>query len=108
MKIARRSLFLALVAVCLFLLLASAASPRRTVPSRRPASNQEQILKFQSLVQVHPDASLTVTETIKVKSRGWRIKRGIVRNFPTIYRDKAGRTVQVGFEVLEVLKALPA
>jgi uncharacterized membrane protein YgcG len=55
-------------------------------------------------VQVHPDATLTVTETIKVESAGVQIKRGIVRDFPTIYRHKSGETVNVGFEVLEVLR----
>ncbi|MHB8067920.1 MAG: DUF2207 domain-containing protein [Desulfobaccales bacterium] len=105
MKTPSRALFLALAAVCLFPLLAAGAPPR---PNQRPwsppAYTQEKILRFQSLVQVHPDATLTVTETIKVQSAGVQIKRGIVRDFPTIYRDKAGNTVKVGFEVLEVLR----
>ncbi|MBI4795355.1 MAG: hypothetical protein HY790_05880 [Deltaproteobacteria bacterium] len=97
MKTLRRVFFLALAAVCLFPLLASAAPPRKPAPYRRPTYNLEQILRFQSLVQVHPDATLTVTETIKVESAGVQIKRGIVRDFPTIYRDKSGKTVKVGF-----------
>lgn len=104
MKILRRAVFLALAAVCLWPLLASGAYPRKAAPYRRPAYGQERILRFQSLIRVHPDASLTVTENIKVQTAGRRIKRGIVRDFPTTYRDKKGRTVKVGFEVLEVLK----
>ncbi|MEW6388149.1 MAG: DUF2207 domain-containing protein [Thermodesulfobacteriota bacterium] len=62
----------------------------------------EEILYFQSRVQVHPDASLTVTETIKVRAARRQIKRGIIREFPTTYRDRSGRTVRVGFQVEEV------
>ncbi|MFZ5451015.1 MAG: DUF2207 domain-containing protein [Thermodesulfobacteriota bacterium] len=104
MKIFRRALLLALAAVCLWPWIASGANPRNPAPYRRPTSGQERILRFQSLIEVHPDASLTVTENLKVQTMGWRIKRGIVRDFPTTYRDKEGRTVKVGFEVLEVLK----
>ncbi len=105
MKTLGRILFLALVAVCLVPWLTSEASARRYQSRWNPSAySQEKILSFQSLVQVHPDATLTVTETIKVQSAGVVIRRGIVRDFPTIYRDKAGNTVNVGFEVLEVLR----
>lgn len=104
MKIFRRAFFLVLAAVCLFPLLAFAAPPRSPAPYRRPNYNLEQILRFQALVEVHPDATLTVTENIKVQTAGRQIKRGIVRDFPTSYRDKQGKSVKVGFEVLEVLR----
>jgi hypothetical protein len=68
----------------------------------RPASADERILGFTSDVVVHRDASLTVTETIKVRAERQSIKRGIIREFPTTYRDRFGGTVRVGFEVLEV------
>ncbi len=45
---------------------------------------------------------MTVTETITVVSAGRKIKRGIYRDFPTTYRDDRGRTVIVGFEVVEI------
>ncbi len=66
------------------------------------AEAAERILKFRSYLTVHPDATMTVTETITVKSTGVEIKRGIVRDFPTTYRNRHGFTVRVGFEVLEV------
>lgn len=62
----------------------------------------ERILHFRSQIVVHPDASLTVTEIITVNSTGREIKRGIVRDFPTTYRDRFGNTIRVGFEVKEV------
>ena len=105
MKNLGRILFLALVTVCLVPWLASGAPPRpRQAPWNPSAYSQEKILRFQSLVQVHPDANLTVTEKIKVQSARMQIKRGIVRDFPTIYHDQAGKTRKVGFEVLEVLR----
>jgi uncharacterized membrane protein YgcG len=62
----------------------------------------ERILSFTSHIRVQPDASLTVTETIAVRASGDQIKRGIVRDFPTVYRGRFGHQVTVGFRVLEV------
>lgn len=62
----------------------------------------ERILSFASHIQVQPDASLWVTESIVVRATGDQIKRGIVRDFPTIYTDRYGHKVKVGFRVLEV------
>jgi hypothetical protein len=70
-----------------------------------PAGAQsERILNFKSVVVVHPDASMTVTEDITVKATGREIKEGIVRDFPTTFRDRQGKTVTVGFEVQAVLR----
>jgi uncharacterized membrane protein YgcG len=66
------------------------------------AAPGERILSFASHIQVQPDASLTVTETIVVRATGQQIKRGIVRDFPTVYTDRFGHQVKVGFQVLEV------
>ncbi len=105
MKTLGRALFLALAVVCLVPWPASGAPPKQAPVSRpQPWRHPEKILRFHSLVQVHGDATLTVTETIKVQSAGMQIKRGIVRDFPTVYQDKAGKTVKVGFQVLEVLR----
>ncbi len=64
----------------------------------------ERIRDFKSFIVVHPDSSMTVTETITVNSTGQEIKRGIVREFPTTYKDRFGNTIKVGFEVKEVLR----
>lgn len=70
-----------------------------------PASAQsERILDFQSVIAVHTDASMSVTEHITVQATGREIKRGIIRDFPTTYRDRLGNTVTVGFAVTEVLR----
>jgi uncharacterized membrane protein YgcG len=90
-----RAILPVLLAVAVMALLAGAA----------PALAQsERILNFRSVIVVHPDASMTVTEDITVKATGREIRRGIVRDFPTTYRDRLGNTVTVGFEVQEVLR----
>lgn len=68
------------------------------------AAAQERIIAFDSRVVIAADGQLTVTETITVEAEGKRIKRGIYRDFPTIYRGRDGRTHIVGFEVLEALR----
>ncbi len=64
----------------------------------------ETILSFASRITVAPDAGMRVTETIKVASAGDQIKRGIYRDFPTTYQDRAGNKYVVGFSVLAVAR----
>ncbi|MEK6243140.1 MAG: DUF2207 domain-containing protein [Pseudomonadota bacterium] len=63
---------------------------------------EEKILSFHSRIQIAADGWLTVTETIVVQAEGRQIQRGILRDFPTDYRDRLGRSVTVPFEVLGV------
>ncbi|MBA3677069.1 MAG: DUF2207 domain-containing protein [Sphingosinicella sp.] len=66
------------------------------------AQADERILYFLSDVSVQRDGSLSVSETIRIRSQGDTIKRGIQRDFPTRYKSSYGRTANVGFEVEEV------
>ena len=68
------------------------------------ASADERILDFSSGIVVHADASMTVTETITVRSEGDAIRRGIFRDFPTDYTDRLGNRYVVAFEVLAVTR----
>ena len=63
---------------------------------------EERILDFHGDVAIAADASMTVTETIRINAEGNRIRRGIYRDFPTAYRDRSGRRVRVAFEPLDV------
>ena len=63
---------------------------------------EEKILSFHSLIQISADGGITVTETIAAQVEGQQIKRGILRDFPTDYRDRLGRSVTVPFQVLRV------
>lgn len=69
-----------------------------------PASAEETILSFVSQISINPDASLDVREEIRVTAEGRNIRRGIFRDFPTIYKDRTGNRVRVGFDVSEVLR----
>ncbi|MCC2112211.1 MAG: DUF2207 domain-containing protein, partial [Hyphomicrobiales bacterium] len=69
-----------------------------------PAEAREEILSYDALVEVNPDSSLTVTETITVRAERNRIKRGIYRDFPTRYTEELGYVRKVGFSVLEITR----
>jgi uncharacterized membrane protein YgcG len=71
-------------------------------PAWAQPNNQERILSFQSLVTIHPNATLTVTETIKIWSTGNIFNHGIYRDFPTDYTDRMGIQYHVGLTVLSV------
>jgi len=64
----------------------------------------ERILSFHSEIRVMTDGMIEVTETIKVRAEGNRIKRGIYRDFPTEYEDKLGNEYKVAFQPLAVLR----
>lgn len=66
------------------------------------AAQTERVLDFSSLVLIDPDGSMVVTETITVQATGDQIKRGIVREFPTLYTGRSGNRVRVGFTLLDV------
>ncbi len=69
-----------------------------------PALAEESIRRFHSRITVHPDASLTIQETIEVHSEGAEIQHGIYRDFPTDYRDRFGNRYIVDFSVKKVLR----
>ena len=64
----------------------------------------EQILDYHSDINIHADGTMTVTETIKVNAEGNRIKRGIYRDFPTVYKDRLGNEYRVGFNLQSVTR----
>jgi hypothetical protein len=62
-----------------------------------PVMAEERILSFDSAITVQPDGTLAVRETIRVRAEGEQIRRGIYREFPTIYPGSGGRRIVVGF-----------
>lgn len=84
------------VLAALLLLVAAAGA--------RAQSDAELITRFHSDVVIRADGALQVTETIEVQARGREIRRGILRDFPTDYRDRAGNRVTVPFDVLDVTR----
>ncbi len=65
---------------------------------------QERILAYDSEVDIRTDGQLDVTERITIRAEGQQIRRGIYRDFPTRYRDRAGNRVVVDFDMIEVLR----
>ncbi len=63
---------------------------------------EERIISFHSEITINEDASMEVTERIKVHAEGNKIKRGIYRDFPTIYEDDYGNNYIVKFDVLSI------
>jgi hypothetical protein len=67
-----------------------------------PAAAQERVLDFHSSIRVDAGGGLYVTERIEVQVEGREIKRGILRDFPTDYRDRYGARVKVPFQLVAV------
>lgn len=80
------------------LILLSMAAPAPAQPARESGAGGERILSFSSDIQVRRDASLDVTETIRIEARGERFQHGLYRNFPTRYR-RGSQWVETGFQV---------
>ena len=61
------------------------------------ANADERILSYDETITVNADGSMYVREVIRVRAEGNKIKRGIYRDFPTIYKGKDGHQYVVGF-----------
>ena len=69
-----------------------------------PSLAEERIERFVSDVAVQKNGDLIVTETIQVWAEGRQIRRGILRDFPTVYHRADGSRVEVGFDVQSVMR----
>ncbi|MGH9733226.1 MAG: DUF2207 domain-containing protein [Candidatus Acidiferrales bacterium] len=67
-------------------------------------AQSERILDYHSDIEVRTDASMIVTETIRVVSKGDRIRHGIYRDFPTRYNDRLGNHYVVGFHLIDATR----
>lgn len=64
----------------------------------------ERILSWHSDILVRSDSGVEIVETLTVRAEGELIRRGIFRDFPTVYVDRAGRRVVTGFELVAVTR----
>jgi uncharacterized membrane protein YgcG len=69
-----------------------------------PGAATERVVDFHSAIRIHSDGVVEVTERIVVEAEGREIRRGILRDFPTDYRDRFGNRLSVPFEVLKVVR----
>lgn len=65
------------------------------------AGAAESILDYHASIDLQEDGQVTVTETIKVKAEGNKIRRGIYRDFPTDYKDRFGNRYRVRFGLID-------
>ncbi len=66
-------------------------------------SGSERILSFHADIDVDKNSGLSITEKIKVHSRGENIKRGIFRSLPLV-RNLNDRTQKVKYNIVSVKK----
>jgi uncharacterized membrane protein YgcG len=64
----------------------------------------ERILNYHSDITVLENAEMQVTEHITVRAEGINIKRGIYRDFPTLYKDNYGNKYRVDFGIRQILR----
>lgn len=84
---------------------AALAFPLALVAAILPASAQgERILAFSSDITIGRDGRLNVRESISVEAEGREISRGIMRDFPTIYREDTGERRTINFAVARVMR----
>lgn len=62
----------------------------------------EEIRSFHSDIRVRKDGRITVTETIRVKAEGRKIKHGIYRDLPTKFQDSRGNTFSMFYSVKSI------
>lgn len=68
----------------------------------QPLLADERILSFHSDILVRSDATIEVTETIRVRAEGRQIRRGIYRDIPVEYTDAFGNRLEVSVTPLAV------
>lgn len=83
-------------------LLCLVAAATLLTDSAPVTAQSERIHAYHSDITVQEDGSLHVVETIKITAAGQQIKRGIYRDFPTLYKSKYFSRVEVPFEVVSV------
>lgn len=69
-----------------------------------PSLAEERIKHYHSQIEVKQTGDIYVTETISVMVEHINIKRGIYRDFPTLYKTALLTKSTVDFDVLEVLR----
>lgn len=85
-------------------ILAAALLAMLALDGARGAGAAEVIHRFDSVVSLAKDGTLTVTETVRVRAEGAEIKRGIYRDFPLYFKDAGGTLREVTFDLIDVTR----
>jgi hypothetical protein len=65
----------------------------------------ERITDFHSEIKINNDSTLTVTETIKVRTLGYQFRHGIYRDLITTRKDALGTNYSSDINIITVLKS---
>ena len=68
-----------------------------------PSSQHEEILGLQTVIRLHHDASIDVTETIAVYANRDKIRYGLTRRLPLYFTDPAGNKHVIHYQHLQAL-----
>lgn len=98
-----KRLFLCLVIFCSFLGFGQLETASASDYNTEKDNNVERIINFHSVIDVQKDASIVVTELIKVHSEAQEIKRGVFRSLPTS-RNLNGSSQKVKYDIVSVKK----
>ena len=71
---------------------------------RKKLADAEHVELFQSDITIDTDGTILVHETITIHTKGLQIKKGIFRDFPNSYIDRAGRRTPVHFDISDVTR----
>lgn len=66
------------------------------------AQNREDITNYEVAIAINKDRSVEITEVIDVMVLGRSIKRGLLRDIPVRYRDKANTELNIDLEILGI------
>ncbi len=65
---------------------------------------KERIQEFDAEISITADGKINVTETIVVNAQQNKIKRGIYRDFPTLYTSKYGVKIRLPFDLRSITR----
>ena len=80
------------------------ASPTPGPMGAQTTPGEEEILKFESDIDISNDGSLIVTENITVVALGKAIKHGIYRQISDSFRDQSNKLVRMFIDLQEVMR----
>lgn len=68
----------------------------------QPLRAEETIESFHAAIDLAKSGRMTVTETIRVKAEGYKVKRGIYRDFPLTFTGEDGALHRVDFSIEKI------
>jgi hypothetical protein len=68
------------------------------------SAETEEITRFHSSIELFENGDILVTESIRVRALGRKIRRGIYRTIPIYYHDRFRNRLKMDFKVIQLLR----